>query len=172
MRGQAETVRDQQLRNEALNQSLNADGANYQFMRLSVKIAVLSITSLLSSLAFVSLDALSTYYQWEHSMRWLLYWWLQIDIVITCFCLTLFLARTEKVYNMLCCCCIFIGQRWMRRMLLRNERRETSTESGSETSLKVTSGETNSIMSKLSGQMLTQTESTSLQEPLPMQHIN
>merc|ERR1719295_873076 len=26
MRGQAETVRDQQLRNEALNQSLNADG--------------------------------------------------------------------------------------------------------------------------------------------------
>ena len=31
--------------------------------------------------------------------------WMQIDTIISCICLTLFLPNTNRLYGLLCCCC-------------------------------------------------------------------
>ena len=143
MRGQAQFVHERYLRADALNRSLNAHGSNQRLMNLSVKITVLSLTSLSSTLIFVSFDALSLYL---NGLSMLLYvdLFLQIDTVITCLCLTLFLLHTERVYRVLCCCCNALVYRWMRHVFLRNEDfDDISFEPRSSTSLGISCGPLN-----------------------------
>lgn len=81
MRGQAMPSNDRHLQMEELNRSLNINGSNYKLMNLSVKIAVLSITSLLSSFILVSLNV-SVFFIASKSIDSELYWSIS-DILTT-----------------------------------------------------------------------------------------
>ena len=135
MREQAEAGLDRHLRMDALDKSLNANGTNHKLMGLCVKIAVLSITGLLSSLIFVILQAINVHFDLNGCMALITHFWLQADTVISCFCLTLFVAQTERFYRILCCCCIAVGYQWTKRaLMIRRDRSESSFRSRSITS--------------------------------------
>lgn len=170
MRGQADIVREQHLHMDALNRSLNVDGNNHRLMNLSVKIAVLSILSLLSSLIYIILSAV----MWLHLsllLMNLLHLWLVIDIIITCSCLVLFLSRTDRVYSILCCCCVALGNRCIKRALLKKHRRISHVPSESETCHGISSGAAKSGNVK-SEPILSKIESKSLNEPYPLKDID
>merc|ERR550525_535584 len=119
MRGQIETVHGHHLRMDVLDQTLKADGRNRQMMTLSVKITVLSCVSLLSSLLFVSFMATAIYLQFTVYMDFITNLWLQISTMISTLCLTLYIARTERAYDVLCCCCNILGYRYMKVLLFK-----------------------------------------------------
>ena len=125
MRLHTETIRGRQFRVEALHQSLHGDGQNRHLLDLSVKISVLSITSLLSTLIYVSLDAVVIFFDSDQFMAYILSICLEIDTIISCLCLTLFLARTERIYRILCCCCVGVQYRWMKQTLLKQVDQST-----------------------------------------------
>ena len=125
MRSHANTFRDRNLQMIALHQSLSINGCNYQLMNLSVKIAVLSTISLLSSLTVVSFDALSYYldnFKLEGSLVLAFTVCFQVDLIISSVCLTLFLpaSRAERIYRIICCCGIAVGYRCMRKELMKH----------------------------------------------------
>lgn len=124
--GQIVDIHDPRSRMDALDESLSVEGTNQKMMNLSIKVAVLSITSLFSSLLFVSVGAMGIYFDFGGIMLLLTYLGLQIETLITCFCVTLFLGRAMRVYHTLCCCCIAVGYRCMKPALLR-EVKEQST---------------------------------------------
>ena len=129
MRWQSENVHDQHLQMDELNRSLNAEGSNHRWMHLSVKIAVITITSLVSSLIVVSFDAVSYYfddYEMRDSFVLIFTLWFQIDTgIISSICLILFLARAERMYRILCCCGTAVGYRCMRGALLSHMSSKT-----------------------------------------------
>ena len=105
------------LRLAALDQSLKFNGFNRKLMNLSVKTVVLSTTSLFASLILMSYDAVAFYFHLSTIAVLPLYLWLQIDTLISCLCLTLCFVEAERAYRLLCCCCVSIGKRCMRRAL-------------------------------------------------------
>ena len=151
MRGQALSVHDRHVQMEELYRSLNVDGTNYRLLNLSVKISTLSIISLLSSLIFVVLNTIIYYTNWRKPTA-ITFWtvhnlevkniWLSIDTVISCICLTLFLS--SRLYQVLCCCCVSLGNRCMRNALLRrNDADAFSDHFRSHTSLGISNGPSN-----------------------------
>ena len=127
MREQVEAGLDRHLQMDALDKSLNVHGTNHKLMGLCVKIAVLSIIGLLSSLIFVVLHALNVYFGLNGCIAMIAHIWLQCDTVISCFCLTLFVAQTETLYRILCCCCIAVGYQWTKRaLMIRRDRCDSS----------------------------------------------
>lgn len=131
MRAQAGFPHDRNLQMMSLHQSLEGNGINHQRMQLSVKITVLSITSLIPSLIFVALDAVAIYLDEPPLLVLICWFWLQIDTIITSLCLTLLMERTHGLYRRLCCCCITIGYRCVKRRLFRNDDRNDSESSRS-----------------------------------------
>ena len=152
MRGQTRTVHDQHRRMNALNESLNIHGQNRRLLELSVKITILSISALLSSLIFFAVSADAYIYGVRHgfdSGRYIfkafcVNAWLAIGNVINCVCLILFLQSTKVMYEKLCCCCIAFCSCCIRRALLRAKDLDDvclqSSESISETSHGIASG--------------------------------
>ena len=119
MRGQVDYVPDNHIQMTVLRRSLTERGANNRlFMNLSTKISVLCITSLISSLIFVFLDAILVYSDFNVYVLWLTQTWFQIDTIITSVCLTLFLQGTKWIYRVLCCCSISVGHRCLKWRLL------------------------------------------------------
>ena len=116
-------VDDHNLRMIALNQSLGPNRLNNRLMHLSVKAAVLSIVSLLSSLLWVAPAALGPFIHLSaDSVFWqILTLCQQIDTVICSLCLTLFLTKARRLYSVLCSCCIFVGYQPMRRRLMQHQ---------------------------------------------------
>ena len=176
MRGQTQFVNDPVAQREALNRSLDVDQSNYKLMRLSIKIAVLSITSLVSSLILVSFNEAVLYLprcpHVDFNLAQLFDLCLQTDTIISCLCLTLFLARIESVYRVLCCCCSAVGFRWMRRVLLRRrDEIASSLQSTSESSIRVISGRTNNSNAAEDPDVI-KSRSEKAKEPYPLEDIS
>ena len=120
IRSQTNIFRNHNLRMIALNQSLDdEESANRRLLDLSVKAAVLSITSLLSTVIWVDPIAVASFMNLSPSSvlwRMVSLWW-QVATVISCLCLTLFMPKAKDLYNVLCCCCTLLGFHWMRDSL-------------------------------------------------------
>merc|ERR1719293_381557 len=43
--------------------------------------------------------------------------WLQVDTMISCVCLLLFLPRTQRGFDVFCCCCNYVLTRIMKKAL-------------------------------------------------------
>merc|ERR1712096_73499 len=79
--------------------------SHYQMIRISVKIAVLAITSLTSSLILLSFRAVSFYLSYESPMAKVAAIWIQVDVMLSCLCLLLFLPKTQRGFLCFCCLC-------------------------------------------------------------------
>ena len=99
--------------------SLMIDGSNRRLMTLSIKIAVLSITSLISSLWLYALNVIALAYGYQGMTQIVCIAWWQTDTMISCICLVLFGKSAETVYNRLCCICAQICNNCMKRALLK-----------------------------------------------------
>ena len=129
MKMQIETSHDHYRRMDVLDESLKSNGQNRHLLDLSIKIAALSMNSLLSSLLFIVLGVITYFYgvDFPVSVLLCLLWW-QIDTVINCICLVLFLKRANVFYDFLCCGCITLFSRCM-TYRLSNSVQMTSSES-------------------------------------------
>ena len=171
MRAQSETVRDRQCRIDVLNQSLNAEGANHQFLHLSTKITVLSTVSLMSSFAFMTYNAVTIYFDSNMLMVYLVHLGLQVDILISSFCLMLFLSRTEKAYTILCHCLSMKIEKCMKRALLERvsvSGSSSSSQSKSITSIGIPSGPYSNMRDET---VLMKSELESSHEPYPLKFL-
>ena len=120
MHSQIKNENDQDMRMIKLSQSLSGGHANQRMMSLGVKASVLSITTLLSSLLWVAPEAVAVFLELPgtRTFCYIIDLWQQIDTVISCVCLVLFLTKATRLYRALCCCCICVGSRLLRRRLL------------------------------------------------------
>ena len=84
---------------------------------VSIKITLLSVTSLLSSMVLIAFRAQSYFLWWESPIDIAHGYWYQLDTMISCICLTLFLPKTKNAYNKLCCCCKNALSRCMRERI-------------------------------------------------------
>merc|ERR1719242_2851084 len=53
--------------------------------------------------------------------------WIQIDTVISCLCLVLFLPRTQRGFDVFCCCCNRMLSRIMKKALQKSTVRSLHT---------------------------------------------
>merc|ERR1719300_92088 len=93
------------------------DGTYYQMIRISVKIAILAIVSLTSSLILLAFRVTSFYLSYQSPMAKVAAIWIQIDTMISCLCLVLFLPRTQRGFNLFCCCCNVVLSKIMKKSL-------------------------------------------------------
>ena len=106
---ESENFVDVWVRNEPL---LVDNKQTADLVHVSVKITILAITALLSSVILITFRAIVNFMEFHQSLsNPLLYdvfqsFWLQMDTIISCLCLILFLPQTSTVYRILCCCCI------------------------------------------------------------------
>ena len=121
LKDQSKIVPNRHIDMDDMNRSLHFRGTNREVINLSVKATVLSITSLVSSLALVSFNEAVLYLpscpHVDFNLAELFDLCLQVDTIISCLCLTLFLARIERVYRVLCCCCSAVGLYWLKRKI-------------------------------------------------------
>merc|ERR1712154_545928 len=100
------------------------------------------------SLIIVILNAVGWYLDPDTS-DWIVFFHhicVQLDTIITCVCLTLFMGRTERIYHLVCCCCSKMGYRCLKRALLTRYDAEFShsdADQYSETSLGISTGALN-----------------------------
>eukprot|EP01084_Bolivina_argentea_P071851 130538_1 len=78
-------------------------------IKISSKITILSVCSLLSSSILILLRAVA-YFNYKHINTYHLLdkidaIWLQFDTMISCICLILFLPKTQRGYELFCCLC-------------------------------------------------------------------
>ena len=118
MRTHTNTLGDRNLQMIALHQSLTVGQTNHKLMNLVVKYTVLSTISALSSLIYVSLDAVTIFFDSDISLTLFLTLYFQLDTIITVVCLTLLIERADRIYRTLCCCCINVAHRNLRRLLM------------------------------------------------------
>jgi len=93
------------------------EGTHFQMIRISVKIGILAIVSLTSSLILLALRVTSFYLSYRAMAAKVAAMWLQIDTMISCVCLLLFLPRTQRGFDVFCCCCNAVLTRIMKKML-------------------------------------------------------
>ena len=84
-------------------------------MTVSVKIALLAITSLVSSLILITLRAISFFMSYKSVIAKCAAMWIQFDTIISCLCLVLFLPKTQRAFSILCCCCNALSKKCMER---------------------------------------------------------
>ena len=102
-----------------LTEELILTNKNIQIIRICVKMATLSISSLLSSFVFASFDCAAYYHNFDGPTDKIRMIWLQIDMVISCICLILFLPKTQKAYDILCCCCRSICSKYVQNKVVQ-----------------------------------------------------
>ena len=97
---------------------------------VAIKITVLSMTSLISSLLTVSFRAISYFTVADQDgIAVIIYgifvnaqvFWLQIDTVISSLCLILFLPKTKSIYEFCCCCCIAMTRKCYHKQEMRSQ---------------------------------------------------
>eukprot|EP01084_Bolivina_argentea_P287149 492680_1 len=88
---------------------------NIKMITISVKITVLSVTSLLSSVILIVFRAISYFMSYNTPLDKCMAFWLHIDCIISCICLLLFLPRTQKAFGIFCCCCNNILSKYMKQ---------------------------------------------------------
>jgi len=93
------------------------EGTHYQMIRISVKIAILAIVSLTSSLILLAFRTTSFVLSYDTPMAKVAAMWIQMDTMISCVCLVLFLPRTQRGFDALCCCCNVLLSNIMRKLL-------------------------------------------------------
>ena len=105
------------------NEPLLYDDTNRELINVAIKITILTVTSLLSSVILIIFRAIVNFIAFHKSLsNALLYdvfqsFWLQIDTIISCLCFLLFLPKTEKGFKCLCCVCIAMVSKCMRGSL-------------------------------------------------------
>eukprot|EP01084_Bolivina_argentea_P117788 209115_1 len=89
------------------NEPLLLNNKNETLIKVSVKITILSVTSLLSSLLLIALLAIANFVKWTEDtfLNKAVAFWLQMDTMISSVCLVLFLPNTKKIYGIFCWCC-------------------------------------------------------------------
>ena len=90
-----------------------------KMIQISVKVAVLSITSLTSSVMLMIFRAISFFFAFRTVVDKVASMWIQIDVMISCLCLVLFIPSTQRGFDRLCCCCNWVVMKCMRRSLQR-----------------------------------------------------
>ena len=90
-----------------------------KMIEISVKVAVLAITSLTSSVMLMVFRAVSFFFGYRTVVDKVASIWIQIDVMISCVCLVLFIPSTQRGFDRLCCCCNWIAIKCMRRSLQR-----------------------------------------------------
>ena len=122
MWSQVNDVDDHNLRMIALNQSLGPNELNNRLMHLSVKAAVLSIVTMLSSLLWIAPMTVVSFVESSpaHVLGNILDFLQQVDTVISSLCLILFLTKARGLYRILCRCCTFVGYQPIRRRLMQH----------------------------------------------------
>ena len=91
-----------------------------QMMHISVKIAILITVSLTSSNVLMGLRAADCFVSSETLIGKAMAMYIQLDTMISCICLVLFLPRTQRGFEVLCCCCNNLASRLMIRLLHRS----------------------------------------------------
>ena len=90
-----------------------------KMIEISVKVAVLAITSLTSSVMLMVFRAISFFFAYRTVVDKVASMWIQIDVMISCVCLVLFIPSTQRAFDRLCCCCNWVVTKCMRRSLQR-----------------------------------------------------
>ena len=96
--------------------------SHLNMIRISVKITILSVTSLLSSVVLFVFRGI-TYFAYAKGIKsdaeeltgLLEALWLRFDTIISCLCLMLFLPKTKKGFKIFCCCCKFCCEKIMEK---------------------------------------------------------
>eukprot|EP01084_Bolivina_argentea_P113621 202468_1 len=70
-----------------------------QMMKVSVKISILTITSLTSSFILITLRSISFFLSYKSPLAKCAAMWMQFDTIISCLCLLLFLPKTQKGFD-------------------------------------------------------------------------
>ena len=100
--------------------SVLEDTKYHRMIRLSVKTAILTSVSLTSSSVLMAFRA-STCVTSEYSpMGKITSIWIQMDTMISCICLVLFLPRTQRGFDSLCCCCSRLLSEFMKKLLQKS----------------------------------------------------
>ena len=102
-----------------------------QLMNVSVKVSILCITSLISSILTVIFRGMAYYLNESDQDDGISYVvfnnlqviWLQIDTVISGICIVLFLPKTKRGYEIFCCCCHKIMSKYYSQNLRKNSIR-------------------------------------------------
>lgn len=110
-------IEDEQLEPRNLAMSFLERREYRKLIGLSVKIIVLAIVSMISSCVLMALRAVCFNFIVSYEMSKTLEIWIQLDTMISCVCLTLFLPRTQRGFDILCGCCNAILSRCMRKSL-------------------------------------------------------
>eukprot|EP01084_Bolivina_argentea_P080223 145357_1 len=113
--------------NNALNTSLIITNQHTKMIKVSVKITILSVTSLISSLILITLRAITYHNKWGTPLDKIHTIWLQIDTIISCLCLVLFLPKTQKGFDLCCCCCNAILSKNIKKSLHRQTMYQLSS---------------------------------------------
>ena len=100
---------------ERLRVSLLMTNKQHRMIGVSVKIAILAISSLLSSLILISFRAISFFMRYESPLAKVAAIWIQMDTMISCLCLVLFLPKTQKAFDFFCCCCNALLSKYMEK---------------------------------------------------------
>ena len=88
-----------------------------KMIAVSVKVAVLAITSLTSSVLLLGFRPVSFFMAYQTAMDKVASMWIQMDTMISCLCLVLFTPSTQRGFDCLCCCCNVVVSKCMRRSL-------------------------------------------------------
>ena len=92
---------------------------DHRMISVAIKISLCSISSLVSSLVFISLNAMAYFENFEGPIDKVRVLWLQGDTVISALCLVLVLEGTSTLYNKLCCICKVVCARLMAEELTK-----------------------------------------------------
>ena len=93
-------------------------------IQVSVKITILTVTSLLSSVLLVVVRILVNFIVTHKDPKQaalldlFMSFWIQIDTIISCLCFVLFLPKTQGGFKFLCCCCIGLLSKCMKKSLI------------------------------------------------------
>ena len=96
------------------------DAKYHRMMQISVKTSMLTIVSLTSSSILMALRAANCLKSKETPMAKLTEWWVQMDTVVSCICLVLFLPRTQRGFDVFCCCCTKLLSECLRNSLQKS----------------------------------------------------
>ena len=103
-----------------LNTSLLITSKEIRLIQVSVRITILSTTSLISSLLLMAFRAISYWYDYVSIFDKISAIWLQIDVIINCVALMLFLPKTQKGFNIFCWCCKKLLSRYITKAVHRD----------------------------------------------------